>query len=124
MENEGERPVLFKIFIKFLDDGIERTLSNAADDIKEEGVFDTLYGHAAVQRDLNCVQKWVNRNLMKFTEEMQKPVPGKEQSPASVHRLAGKQLGIMDLGILVAKLSISQQCTLAVSTVIQAHSGP
>lgn len=48
MENEGERPVLFKMFIKFLDDGI------------------------------GCLQKWANRNLMKFIEEMEKPVPGEE----------------------------------------------
>jgi len=35
------------------------------DDTKVEGVMDTPEGHAAIQR----LEKWANRNLMKFIKE-------------------------------------------------------
>ncbi|KAK4829973.1 hypothetical protein QYF61_008104 [Mycteria americana] len=65
-------PVLFNIFINDLDDGAECPLRKVTDNTKLGGVADTPEGHAAIQRDLNRVEKWADRNLMKFNKEKSK----------------------------------------------------
>lgn len=45
-----------------LDDGAEGTHSKLADGAKP-GVTDTPEGHATIQRDLNRMVKWADRNL-------------------------------------------------------------
>jgi len=58
--------VLFHFSINDLHEGTEGTLSNFADDTKLGAVVDTLGGCAAVQRDMDRLERWAERNLMNF----------------------------------------------------------
>ena len=49
-----------------VDEGIDPTLSEFADDTKLGGVADTPEFCAAVQRDLNRLESWSGKNLMRF----------------------------------------------------------
>lgn len=57
-------PVLFNIFINDPADGTERTLRKFADDAKLGGVAPP-DECAAIQGDLDKLEKWADRNLMK-----------------------------------------------------------
>ena len=60
--------VLFNIFINDLDEWIECTLRKFADDSQLGGVFDTPKDSAAIQQDLNWLESWMKRNLVKFSK--------------------------------------------------------
>lgn len=60
----GQYPILFNIFISDLDDGVEH--SKFAEGTKLQGAANTPEDCAAIQADLNRLQKWANGNLMNF----------------------------------------------------------
>ena len=63
-------PMLFNLFISDLDEGAE-----FADDIKLGGVADTPDTCAAIQKDLDRLENWIERNLMKFNNGKCKVLP-------------------------------------------------
>ena len=67
---------MFKIFISELDEGIESTLSKF--DMKL-GVANTPEGCAAIQQDLDRLESWAGKNLMRFNESKRRSfAPGDE----------------------------------------------
>ncbi|GAB0208210.1 F-BAR domain only protein 2-like [Grus japonensis] len=89
-----------------------------ADDAKLGGVADMPEGHAAIQRDLNRLEKWADRNLMKFNKgKCEVPHLGRN-NPRHQYMLGATQLessfAEKALGVLVdTKLNMRQQCALA-----------
>lgn len=54
-------------FINDLDDEAERTIGNFSENVKLGGVADTR-GSCCHHRDINSLEKWADRNLMKFSK--------------------------------------------------------
>ncbi|PKU46652.1 rna-directed dna polymerase from mobile element jockey-like [Limosa lapponica baueri] len=91
----------------------QHTLSKFADDTKPGGVAEMPEGHAAIQRDHIRLEKWSDRNILKFNKGKCKALHLERNSPTNQCMLEAAQLEshlvekhLGDLGD--TKLTISQ----------------
>jgi len=109
--------VLFNIFIDDLDEAMECAVSKFADYTKLGGAADTPEGCAAVQRDLNRLESWAGRNLLKYNEDKCRVLHLGKSNPRHQDKLGTALMesseGERDLGVLVdSEMTTSQHCAL------------
>ncbi|RMC00677.1 hypothetical protein DUI87_23295 [Hirundo rustica rustica] len=90
------------------------TLLNFADNAKLGGVVDTPECCAACQKDLNMLERWADKNCLKFNKSKSRILHLGRNNHRNWYSLRANLLGRSSvekgLGVLVDKLSISQQC--------------
>ncbi|PKU46993.1 rna-directed dna polymerase from mobile element jockey-like [Limosa lapponica baueri] len=99
-----------------------------ADDAKLSGEVDTLEGRATLQEDLDRLEEWVNKNLMKLKKDRCKVLLLGKYNPGVQHRLGSTRLGSSsmerDLGFLLDnKLNMSEQCAVAADRMLGHQQG-
>ena len=116
-------PVLFNMFVRDRDSGIEWSLSKFVDDRKLSGVVDGVEGRDGIERGLDRLGRWACANVMKFNKAKWKVLHVGWGSPKHGWRLGDAWIESRreekELGVLVdEKLNMSWQCALAAQ---QAH---
>jgi len=109
---------LYNIFISYMDDGIESTLTKFANDTKLGGEVDTSEGKAILEKDLDRLEEWASKNGMKFNKDKCKVLHLGQNNQRVHYRLKsvwlGNSLAESDLGMLVDnKLNVSQRSAAA-----------
>ncbi|GAB0184934.1 hypothetical protein GRJ2_000958700 [Grus japonensis] len=84
-----------------------------SDDSKLSGEVDASEGRATLQEDLDRLEEWANKNLMKFNKDKCKVLHLGKHNPGLQHRMGSTCLESSsverDLGVLVdIKLSMSE----------------
>ncbi|KAK4832601.1 hypothetical protein QYF61_024392 [Mycteria americana] len=93
-----------KIFIHDLEEELDCTLIKVVNDTKLEGAVSILEGKIAIQRNLGKLEKWADRNFVKFNKDKSKVLWLGWGNPLQQYK-----------PILVdSRRNVSQQCGLAV----------
>ncbi|KAF4795622.1 hypothetical protein TURU_091612 [Turdus rufiventris] len=100
-----------------MDKGMKCTLSKFVDSTSPTHVVDPTEGWDVTQRELDKLEKWVHRNIMKFAKTKCKVVHQSQDNCCYQCRLGDGQIRSSpvkkDLGVLVdERLDVTQQCVL------------
>lgn len=78
---------MLNIFINDLDNETQSNFSRLGDDTELRGVADTPGGCTTIQKDLSRLDKWANRDLVKFKKMKCEVLPLERDNPMHQHRL-------------------------------------
>lgn len=70
--------MLFIVLLSVLDNNLQCTLSRFANNIKLGRVISILEGRAAIQKDIDKLEKWAMRKLLQFNKAKHKSCPWDE----------------------------------------------